>query len=305
MNFLLDTLEGGTFDNISTIISSLGAAFSDFTFVDFLDIAVLSAILFFVFRFFTTRKVWTIFVGICVCALILLVSVLIPLPGTKMLFSEVFSVGILAIILIFQPEIRAVLEKIGSGSIHGFMSLSERRRQNQVYLSTIDNVCSAVRELADSKTGALIVMTRTTKLDEIISSGTVINADVNSVLLRNLFFNKAPLHDGAVIIDETRIAAAACVLPLTRSETLNSDLGTRHRAAIGLSEMSDAVVIVVSEETGIISVAYDCHLEREFTAESLKTFLHKKILIGRSASRGAKVKSFTPDDPSSTKGSHS
>lgn len=301
MSFLLNTANAVSFDNFGTILSAIGKAFSTFSFVDLVDIVVLSAILFFVFRFFTSRKVWAIFVGICVCALILFVSVLIPLPGTQMLFSEVFSVGILAIVLIFQPEIRAVLEKIGSGSIHGFMSLSERRRQNQVYLSTIDNVCSAVRELAESKTGALIVMTRTTKLDEIISSGTVINADVNSVLLRNLFFNKAPLHDGAVIIDETRIAAAACVLPLTRNETLDHDLGTRHRAAIGLSEMSDAVIIVVSEETGIISVAYDCYLQRDFTAESLKTFLHKKILIGRSSSRIPKTKSFAGEDTTSKK----
>ena len=296
MFFLLDSVSSTPFDNAETILSAMKAAFASFTFVDFLDIAVLSAILFFVFRFFTTRKVWALFVGICVCALVWFVSALIGLPGVQMLFSEVFSVGILAIILIFQPEIRGVLEKIGSGSIHGIMTLSERRRQNQVYLSTIDNICTAVRELADSKTGALIVMTRTTKLDEIISSGTVINADVNSVLLRNLFFNKAPLHDGAVIIDEARIAAAACVLPLTRNETVDHDLGTRHRAAIGLSEMSDAVIIVVSEETGIISVAYDCRLEREFTPESLRTFLHKKILIGRSAGRTLKAKSFSAED---------
>ncbi len=281
MNFLLDaTIQRGT-HNFGDVWSSIKNAFVNFQLVDFFDIAVLSVILFFVFRFFTNRKVWALFAGICVCFLVSIVASLLNLNATSMIFNQVLEAGAIIMVIIFQPEIRSALEKIGSGSIHGIMSLRERRRQNQVYINIIENVCCAVKELAETKTGALIVMTRTTKLDDIISSGTVINADVNSVLLRNLFFNKAPLHDGAVIIDETRIAAAACVLPLSRQEDVDLNLGTRHRAAIGLSEMSDAVIIVVSEETGIVSVAYDCQLMREFTPDSLKSFLHKKILIGR------------------------
>ena len=111
-----------------------------------------------------------------------------------------------------------------------------------------------------------------------MQTGIVINANVNSFLLRNIFFNRAPLHDGAVIIDEARIAAAGCLLPLTRRTDVDGDLGTRHRAAIGMSESSDAIIIVVSEETGIISVAYDCELTRNYTVESLRKFLMKKII---------------------------
>ena len=263
-------------------ISSVKDAFLNIQWYDFIDIALTSVIIFFVIKFFSNRKAWALFAGVCVCLAVGLLSYVLHLEATNMIFSQIIEVGIVLIFIIFQPEIRSALEKIGSGPVHGIMSLRERRRQNQVYLNIIDNVCQAVGELAQTKTGALIVMTRTTKLDDIIATGTVINADVSALLLRNIFFNKSPLHDGAVIIDETRLTAAACVLPLTRNENVAPELGTRHRAAIGVSEISDAVVIVVSEETGIISVAMDCNLTREYTTDSLKSLLHKKILIGRS-----------------------
>ena len=249
---------------------------------DFIDIALTAAVFFFVVRFFSSRKTWALFAGVCICIGLGILSYALKLEATNLIFSRIFDVGIVLLVIIFQPEIRSALEKIGSGSIHGIMSLSERRKQNLVYINIIDNVCQAVSELSQTKTGALIVMTRTTKLDDIISTGVELNADVSCLLLRNIFVNKAPLHDGAVIIDETRLAAAACVLPLTRNEDVDPELGTRHRAAIGISEISDAVVIVVSEETGVISVAFDCKLSRGYTADSLKSLLHKKILIGRS-----------------------
>ena len=263
-------------------ISSVKDAFLNIQWYDFIDIALTSVIIFFVIKFFSNRKAWALFAGVCVCLAVGLLSYVLHLEATNMIFSQIIEVGIVLIVIIFQPEIRSALEKIGSGPVHGIMYLLERRRKNQVYLNIIDNVCQAVGELAQTKTGALIVMTRTTKLDDIIATGTVINADVSALLLRNIFFNKSPLHDGAVIIDETRLTAAACVLPLTRNENVAPELGTRHRAAIGVSEISDAVVIVVSEETGIISVAMDCNLTREYTTDSLKSLLHKKILIGRS-----------------------
>ena len=268
--------------NFTTFIASVKDAFMNIQWYDFIDIALTSLIIFFVIRFFSNRKAWALFAGVCICLAVGLLSYTLNLEATSLIFSQIMEVGIVLVVIIFQPEIRSALEKIGSGSLHGIMSLRERRRQNQVYISIIDNVCQAVGELSNSKTGALIVMTRTTKLDDIISTGTTINADVSALLLRNIFVNKAPLHDGAVIIDETRLAAAACVLPLTRNENVSPELGTRHRAAIGISEISDAVVIVVSEETGTISVAFDCNLTRDYTLDSLKSLLHKKILIGRS-----------------------
>ena len=183
--------------------------------------------------------------------------------------------------IIFQPELRDALEKNGAGSYGGFMAISERRKKNQLYYKAIENICAAVEDLSKTHTGALIVITRTTSLSDVMDSGVKINADVNAFLLRNLFFNKAPLHDGAVVIDDARIASAGCLLPLTRRSDVDGDLGTRHRAAIGISETSDAITIVVSEETGIISVAYDCALKRGFDADSLRAFLLKKIFIAR------------------------
>ena len=268
--------------DFQNLLTSIKDVLINIQWFDFIDIALTAAVFFFVVRFFSSRKTWALFAGVCICFGLGILSYALKLEATNLIFSRIFDVGIVLLVIIFQPEIRSALEKIGSGSIHGIMSLSERRKQNLVYINIIDNVCQAVSELSQTKTGALIVMTRTTKLDDIISTGVELNADVSCLLLRNIFVNKAPLHDGAVIIDETRLAAAACVLPLTRNENIDPELGTRHRAAIGISEISDAVVIVVSEETGVISVAFDCKLSRGYTADSLKSLLHKKILIGRS-----------------------
>ena len=142
----------------------------------------------------------------------------------------------------------------------------------------IDNICKAVHVMSKDKTGALIVIGRTTQLDDVTHSGIEINADVSDYLIRNLFYNKAPLHDGAIVIEGNRIKAAACILPLPRHTYVHNDLGTRHRAAVGLSEISDAIIIIVSEETGIISVAKESELKRDFTEDSLRKFLVKELV---------------------------
>jgi len=278
MNFLLEF----SFDSVKNLFSSffkdVKGVFSDFGFKDVVDILLLTAILFFAYRFVRGRKAGALLIGILICFVLTFVSSIFELYATQFIFSKIFEIGIIAILIIFQPEIRDALEKIGSGSLGSILNFSDQKRRRLLYQSTISNVCSAVMDLSASKTGALIVIARTTKLDDIIESGVTINADVNSSLLRNLFYNKAPLHDGAVIIDEARIAAASCLLPLTRRTDLDSDLGTRHRAAIGMSETSDAVIIIVSEETGTVSVAYDCSLERNFNYETLKRFLNQKLI---------------------------
>ena len=158
------------------------------------------------------------------------------------------------------------------------MTFSDQKKKRQLYSAAIDNICVAVADLANTKTGALIVISRTTKLDDIMQTGVVINANVNSFLLRNLFFNRAPLHDGAVIIDEARVAAAGCLLPLTRRMDVDGDLGTRHRAAIGMSESSDAIIVVVSEETGAISVAVNGVLTRDITRGKLREMLLSELM---------------------------
>jgi len=275
MNYISLLLKQGFFTDFS---EHLVNCFSDFGFLDALDIFLLGFFLFFAFRFIRGRKAGVLLVGVLIFFTILAFASEFDLSATYFVFSQVSKVGTIAIIIIFQPEIRDALEKIGSGSIAGILNFGDQKKKRQLYSAAIDNICLAIADLSSTKTGALIVISRTTKLDDIMQTGIVINANVNSYLLRNLFFNRAPLHDGAVIIDEARIAAAGCLLPLTRRMDVDGDLGTRHRAAIGMSESSDAIIIVVSEETGTISVAYDCELTRNYTAETLRKFLMKKII---------------------------
>ena len=242
---------------------------------DIMDVILLT-VMFALFVTFAKRKmVSSAIIGMGVFYLFFAVASVLPLPGTSMIASAMLHVGVIAFIVIFHTEIRDLFERVGSNpSLKLFKSGVAGKLNYQI----IDNVCSAVRELSATKTGALIVIARTTQLDDVTSTGVSINADVNSYLLRNLFFNKAPLHDGAIVIDEGRIVSAGCILPLTRRHEFDGDLGTRHKAAIGLSEISDAIIIVVSEETGTISVAMDYSLTRDYTPDTLRKFLVTNIL---------------------------
>ena len=250
--------------------------FSGFGASDVIDILLLTGLFFVAFRFLKTRKAGALAIGIVLCAAVWFIASYFELLGLCFVIECVFDYGILGLVIIFQPEIREALEKLGSGSLGKFSLLGDK--QKKLYSAMISNVCSAVANLSATKTGALIVIERNTQIDDITETGVKLNADVNSTLIRNIFFNHAPLHDGAVIIEDGRIAAAGCLLPLTRRTDLDSGLGTRHRAAIGMSEVSDAVIIVVSEETGVISIAYDCTLTREFSVDLLRRFLAKKLL---------------------------
>ena len=278
MNVLLQFSVSAFLDGLTDFLAFAKQAFLSFHWSDGVDIFLMTIFFTIAFNFLRSRKAGALIVGIIVCLFTLLVARLLDLDGIKFILSAIFQVGILALIILFQPEIRDALEKLGSGSISGFMSLREQKNKNQQYKLVIENITSAVRELSATKTGALMVIERTTQLDDITHTGITINADVNSFLIRNIFFNKAPLHDGAIVIEGTRITTAGCLLPLTRRNDVDSDLGTRHRAALGMSETSDAIIIVVSEETGTISVAFDCTLIRGFTPDSLRRYLLKKLL---------------------------
>ena len=282
MNFILESSATQFWQKITAFLGFAKDQFVNFTWQenwsDILDIFIMTVLFVIAFNFLKGRKAGALIVGIVVCFVVFIIAQILDLDGIKFILSGVFEFGILAIIILFQPEIRDALEKLGSGSISGFLSLREQRDKNQQYKAVINNITSAVRELSDSKTGALIVIERTTQLDDITQTGVSINADVNAFLIRNIFFNKAPLHDGAIVIEDARITAAGCLLPLTRRHDMGSELGTRHRAALGMSETSDAIIIVVSEETGMISVAFDCSLTRGFTADSLRRYLLKKLL---------------------------
>lgn len=252
-------------------------------YVYLIDIAVLSIMFFFVSRFIRGRKAGVMISGICILAVVFFLTT--KLPVTNFILRHVFSAGIVAVIIIFQPEIRDALEKVGTGSINSFLNFGDQKKRNQQYYETIEDVITTVIDLANKKTGALIVLARTTNLEDIIHTGVKLNADVSSFLLRNLFFDKAPLHDGAVIIENAKIKAAGCVLPNTKRTDLDSDLGTRHRAAIGMSEVSDAIIIIVSEETGTISVAEKSNLTRNYTSDSLRKYLTERLIRTGSTSK--------------------
>ena len=273
MTSLLEATASNSGEVFSSFVDGLKSAFASFTLFDAIDIIVLSFLFFFAFKFFKGKKGGALLFGIAICVVIWLISSAFSLEGTSFIFSKIFEIGAIALIVIFQPEIRDALERLGSGPLSGILSFGELKKKQQLYYTAVDNICSAVSDLSRTKTGALIVISRTTSLDDIVNTGVLINADINAFLLRNLFFDKAPLHDGAVVIDNARIVAAGCLLPLTRRQDIDGDLGTRHRAAVGMSEISDAITIVVSEETGIISVASDCTLTRNYTPDTLRHYL--------------------------------
>lgn len=252
---------------------------------DFFDIILLSLIFFGVYSFLRDRRASNLISGIVVLAIIYGLAFFLNMHAIAFLLKSIFSVGVLALFIIFQSEIRTALEKVGDKPWRGLRTLGESKDLEGT-LSLIDAICDAVDNMSkpDPKTGeylgALIVIERTTKLGDIINIGVELDAKPSSTAFQSIFYKGAPMHDGAVIIRNRRIAAAGCVLPLTSDNDIDQELGLRHRAALGMSEASDAIIIVVSEQTGTISVACDGTLTREYSLMGLRNVLKDK-LIGR------------------------
>ena len=249
----------------------------DIRVIDILDIALVSVMLFFAFRFIRERRAGKLALGIVLLFLIMVISEALEMYVTRFFLQNIFQVGILVVIVLFQPEIRSALEKLGGEPIKSIKGIGEQKDSSET-LAVIREVSETMQDLAAEKTGALLVFERTTKLGDIVKTGTVLNADVSSFLLKNIFFNKAPMHDGATIISNNKIHSAGCFLPLSLNDSIIKDLGTRHRAGIGMSENSDAVVIIVSEETGTISIAVDGKLKRGYDADTLAAELEGLLL---------------------------
>ena len=200
------------------------------------------------------------------------------LRALNFLLNYIVEWGVVALLVLFQPEIRRVLEQVGSSSLPFLQFFSKPRVHRQTIEQAISQTVSACGDMSKSRTGALIVFERHNQLDEMLRSGTKLDAEVSSELLKNIFFVKAPMHDGAVIVREGRVLGAGCMLPLSRNVNLSRDLGMRHRAGIGMSENSDAVVVLVSEETGSISVAVGGMLKRHLMTETLDQLLRNELL---------------------------
>lgn len=268
---------------MAEFLSNIGSFFSNLIsspwllLLDILDIAILSLMIYYVLKFIKDTRAAQLLKGIIILIALLYISQLLKLTGTHFILNKTIEYGMLAMLIVFQPELRSVLENIGRKGLNIAKIKKDRMMNFDESDYAVDQLCDAVDRLSKTKTGALIVIERETKLGEIIKTGISLDCSIVAELLCNIFFNKAPLHDGAVIIRDFRIHAAGCFLPLT-TRSIGNDLGTRHRAAIGISEVSDAIVVVVSEETGIISVACEGDLRRDFTADTLRTKL-KKICL--------------------------
>ena len=240
---------------------------------DIIDILLVAYLIYKAIWFVRKTNSYNLAKGIIVFLIVMLLADLFRLKMISFALRKTVELGLIALVILFQPELRRLLERMGSGFS------SSRGEIGTEIDSAIAHTVLACSEMSVSKTGALIIFERGVKLNEIMSTGTIINADTNAELIKNIFFDKAPLHDGALVIRDGRIAAAGCVLPLTRSTNLSKELGMRHRAGIGLSEQSDAVVVIVSEETGSISVAIDGMLKRHLTAATLERLLRAELII--------------------------
>lgn len=250
---------------ISDIMNNLLRVIMSITVFDVIDILLLAVLICVVIKFMQDTRAEQLLKGILILVVLFLVVQACQLKVMSFLFQNFFQVGLLAVVIVFQPELRRMLEKVGTAKVPNIVQSFDTGEAGaaQARERAIQGIADACERLSRTRTGALIVIERQTKLGNIIEQSTVINSEPSPELFCNLFYNKAPLHDGAVIIRNNRIYAAGCFLPITnKGQYVDADLGSRHRAALGMSENSDALVIVVSEETGIISVAKAGQLTR-------------------------------------------
>lgn len=257
---------------------------------DLIDILVVAFIIYKLISLLRDTAAERLIKGIGILFVLTQVVSWLKLSALTYLSQTLFTYGAIALLVIFQPELRRILEQLGKGQLQRFITGSEV--DETALEQAINQTVIACEAMSWTRTGVLMVFERQEKLAEIISTGTTIDAAPSSELLKNIFYPKSPLHDGAAIMREGRVCAAACVLPLSANQNLSRDLGTRHRAAVGMSEGSDAVVVVVSEETGTISVAIGGMLKRHLTPEMLRRILTAELIPSENEKTVKKKKLF-------------
>ena len=248
-------------ENITSLLQSLSTIVAGITFTDILDIVIVSFCVYKILGFIRRSRAQQLAQGIVLILVVFIASDLLNLYALNWILSKIISVGIIALVVVFQPELRRGLEYLGRGRLGKIIAGKEEPVERSA-TAVVDAIVASLDHFASIKEGALIIIEKQTALSDIAESGTILNAEISAELLENIFYVGSPMHDGAVIIRGDRVYAAGCVLPLTGNQNLSKDLGTRHRAAIGVSEVSDALVLVVSEETGIISMAEDGKITR-------------------------------------------
>lgn len=243
---------------------------------DVLDILIVAAVIYVIINIIRRTRTYRVFQGILILLVALWISDIGKLHTLNYILRNTMQLGLLALVILFQPELRRFLERLGTG--RAVATVFGKGADSRSTESAITQIVMACADLSASRTGALIIFERDYPLDDQIRTGTVIDADTTAELLKNLFYDKAPLHDGAVIIRGGRIQAAGCMLPLSSNNNLSKDLGMRHRAGIGMSEASDALVAIVSEESGAISVASDGMLKRHLSTETFEKLLRSELM---------------------------
>ena len=260
-------------ETIQQYIANYG---SYFRLQDLFDIIIVAFVFYKIIGFIHETRAMQLIKGIVLLLVVLFISDLVELNTINYVLRNTLQVGVLAIVVIFQPELRRALEKMGTATLKTKM-FGQDLDTNQIK-KVCDEISSACAQMSSTRTGCLIVLERASKLSDVAHTGVKIDSLVSEGLLINMFVPNTPLHDGAVIIRGGRVHSAACVLPLTQNPNLDSELGTRHRAGIGMSENSDAVVVIVSEETGKISLAVEGNLTRNLTKDSLNKALRKLMI---------------------------
>ncbi len=277
-------------DTIVAAFGTVASVFSGISIFDIVDILVLTFIIYKVILFCRNSRAKALLKGISIVIIIYILSIWFDMIGINWILEKLINYAFVILAIVFQPELRSMLERVGH-SRFGFFGKSASNVQQET-IDCINEVCKAVHTMSDQKIGALIVFENKTPLGEISSTGTSIDAVSSAPVITNIFFPKSPLHDGAMVIRDGRIQAAACILPLTTNSDISLDLGTRHRAAIGISENSDAVTVVVSEETGTISLTKNGIITRGFNSQSLQQELYN-IFVNEEDSQKSYVKIFT------------
>ena len=245
---------------------------------DYLDILLVAVAIYSILPLIRTPNTMRIARSVLAVLVIAWLTGEMNLYTVNYLLNQILAVGVLAVVVLFQTELRRMLDRLGNMRIRNLLGLTSKR--DDTLDPIISQTVAACEIMSREKVGALIVFAREARLDEYFKTGTQIDGQLSEQLIRNIFFVKAPLHDGAMIIRDGRIAAAGCVLPLSESSRLSADLGTRHRAGVGMSEASDAVVVIVSEETGTISVAVGGMLKRHLAPQTLGRLLHNELRAG-------------------------
>lgn len=268
-------------ETVTNVLSRIGAVFSTMRFpMDWIDIVLVAVLLYYCLKFIRDARAGQLLKGIVVILVVWLFAKAFDLSAMSYIIDNLIQFGFLAIIVVFQPELRTLLERMGRTNLKKMNLFSPRdSEENAMTQKMIDNVCECVRDLSARHIGGLIVFENSTKLGEIINTGTPLDADITSQTLVTIFFPNTPLHDGAVVLRDFKIAAAGCLLPLTQRYEISSSLGTRHRAAVGMSEVSDAITVVVSEETGKISYTKNGEIIIGVTEAELRGVLMNEFIV--------------------------